>query len=176
MSGRFACRKHHSVNSNQPSLLQHPSSCRLSLDLYLFHTIGESQKLKTKCPFCEAPFTALGKHLRHGIRRDGRSYEMFLSQSTIRKPSKSKGSSRVNQHCPKCLKMFQRFDLHLRRSATYLPQAQAGKMKLANLSLQQQHSGQTCNTQPMSSANQYYSLTPSRCQIYQVITLHPYRH
>ena len=110
-----------------------------------------SQKAKTQCPFCEASFTVLGKHLKHCRKRDGRPYEMFLSQNITRRPSKPKGVSRPEQQCPKCLKTFQRLDLHLRRSATCSPQAQAGKMNLVHQSPQQQHCGYASDTQQMSS-------------------------
>lgn len=80
---------------------------------------------------------------------------MFLSQTTTRRPSKPKSSSKVEWQCPHCLKVFQRLDLHLRRSATCSPQAQASKMKLANPSPQQQHSTsrQASNTQSMRNTS-----------------------
>ena len=113
--------------------------------------MATSQKAKTQCPFCVASFTILGKHLKYCRKRDGRPYEMFLSQNTTRRPSKPKWVSKPEQQCPKCLKTFQRLDLHLRRSATCSSQAQAGKMKLVHQSPQQQHCGHASNTQQMSS-------------------------
>ena len=110
-----------------------------------------SQAAKSQCPFCETRFLSLGKHVRHCKKRDGRPYERYLSLATTRRPSKQKATSKPEQECPKCLKSFQRLDLHLRRSATCSPSARAGKMELANKSPQQQHSGPATCTQPTSS-------------------------
>ena len=110
-----------------------------------------SQAAKNQCPFCETRFLSLGKHLRHCKKRDGRPYERYLSLATTRRPSKQKATTKPEQECPKCLKSFQRLDLHLRRSATCSPSACAGKIELANKSPQQQHSGSASCTQPTSS-------------------------
>ena len=105
---------------------------------------------KTQCPFCEASFRSVGKHLKHCKKRDGRPYDMFLSCSTTKRPSKPKASTQIEQQCPKCSKTFQRLDLHLRRSATCSPTAQTGKMNPAQQSQQQQHSGLAEDTQSQS--------------------------
>lgn len=119
-----------------------------------FHTMEESQlakiQAKTQCPFCEASFRSVGKHLKHCKKRDGRPYDMFLSCNTTRRPSKPKASTQIEQQCPKCSKKFQRLDLHLRRSATCSPTAQTGKMNSAQQSQQQQHSGPAEDTQSQS--------------------------
>ena len=59
---------------------------------FLFRTMEESQQAKihakTQCPFCEASFRSLGKHLKHCKKRDGRPYDMFLSCNTTKRLSK----------------------------------------------------------------------------------------
>ena len=65
------------------------------------------------CPFCEKGFVRLGNHFKHCPRRQGRDYEQLLSQKTLQKKQKKQKKG----PCPKCGKLFERLDTHLRSNA-----------------------------------------------------------
>ena len=65
------------------------------------------------CPFFEKGFVRLGNHLKHCPQRQGRDYEQFLSQKTLLKKQKRQ----KKESCPKCGKLFERLDTHLRNRA-----------------------------------------------------------
>ena len=66
------------------------------------------------CPFCNASYLQLGKHLPHCKKRNGRDYSHLLSVKTLQKRFQSKKKT----ECPKCHRLFKRLDTHFRVSAT----------------------------------------------------------
>ena len=83
------------------NLVEIPLAVQEIISPDIFHTMEESQlaktQAKTQCPFCEASFRSVGKHLKHCNKRDGRPYDMFLSCSTTKRPSKPKVSTQIEQ-------------------------------------------------------------------------------
>ena len=68
-----------------------------------------SQTRTNLCPFCDQLF---GNHLPHCKQRCGREYSSLLAKNRVAPARSCRGT------CPKCGRLFQRLDTHLRLSAS----------------------------------------------------------
>ena len=91
------------------------------------HLNMEQSATSNHCPFCGKEFVRVGNHLKHCPQRQGREYNHLLSQKTLQK----KTVKQKREKCPKCEKLFDRLDTHLRNSATCrsLPQTPSSELR-----------------------------------------------